>query len=170
MCPQTPRLSPEYSHKVGLQTVITGRPLQIRPVTRNGHAGPVTMGRITRGPPFWTRSQDETTSSQVFVRWRMRRRVSLPVVLSPLVQRVRRRPRAKGGVFAFAPTIMSRSVSRRLPPMHEDWAILNIHPFSDHEVLFPAVRDVVREYLVEHRRLGVRDIQRSHLGLVLVQF
>jgi hypothetical protein len=90
--------------------------------------------------------------------------------LSPLVQRVRRRPRAKGGVFAFAPTIMSRSVSRRLPPMHEDWAILNIHPFSDHEVLFPAVRDVVREYLVEHRRLGVRDIQRSHLGLVLVQF
>jgi hypothetical protein len=103
MCPQTPRLSPEYSHKAGLQTVITGRPLQIRPVTRNGHAGPVTMGRITRGPPFWTRSQDETTSSQVFVRWRMRRRVSLPVVLSPLVQRVQRRPRAKGGIFAFSP-------------------------------------------------------------------
>jgi hypothetical protein len=63
------------------------------------------MGRITRGPPFWTRSQEKTTSSQVFVRWRMRRRVSLPVVLSPLVQRVRRRPRAKGGVNAFAPTL-----------------------------------------------------------------
>jgi hypothetical protein len=105
MCPQTPRLSPEYSHKAGLQTVITGRPLQIRPVTRNSHAGPVTMGRITRGPPFWTRLQDETTSSQVFVRQRMRRRVSLPIVLSPLVQRERRRPRAKGGVFAFAPTL-----------------------------------------------------------------
>jgi hypothetical protein len=104
MCPQTPRLSPEYSHKAGLQTVITGRPLQIRPVTRDGHAGLVTMGRITCGPPCWTRSQDETTSSQVFVRWRMRRRVSLPGVLSPLVQRGRRRPRAKGGVFAFAPT------------------------------------------------------------------
>jgi hypothetical protein len=103
MCPQTPRLSPEYSHKAGLQTVITGRLLQIRPVTRDGHAGPVTMGRITRGPPLWTRSQDETTSSRVFARWRMRRRVNLPVVLSPLVQRARRRPRAKGGVFAFAP-------------------------------------------------------------------
>jgi hypothetical protein len=51
MCPQTPRLSPEYSHKAGLQTVITEAPLQIRPVTRSGHAGPVTMGRITRGPP-----------------------------------------------------------------------------------------------------------------------
>jgi hypothetical protein len=34
----------------------------------------------------------------------MRRRVSLSVVLSPLVQRLRRRHRAKGGVFAFAPT------------------------------------------------------------------
>jgi hypothetical protein len=31
--------------------------------------------------------------------------VFLPVVLSPLDQRPRQRPRAKGGVFAFAPTI-----------------------------------------------------------------
>jgi hypothetical protein len=122
MCPQTPRLSPEYSHKAGLQTVITGRLLQIRPVTRDGHAGPVTMGRITRGPPLLTRSQDETTSSRVFARRRMRRRLSLPVVLSPLVQRVRRRPRAKGGVFAFAPTLLLQcsrlkktSRTRRIP-------------------------------------------------------
>jgi hypothetical protein len=34
MCPQTPSLSPEYSHKAGLQTVITSMPLQIRPVTQ----------------------------------------------------------------------------------------------------------------------------------------
>jgi hypothetical protein len=104
MCPQAPRLSPEYSHKAGLQTVITGRPLQIRPVMRNGHAGPVTMGRITRGPPCWMRPQDETTSSHVFFRRHVGRRVNLPVVLSPLVQRGWRRHRAKGGVFAFAPT------------------------------------------------------------------
>jgi hypothetical protein len=122
MCPQTPRLSPEYSHKAGLQTVITGRPLQIRPVTRNGHAEPVTMGRITRGPPFWTRSQEETTSSQVFVRWRMRRMVSMPVVLSPLVQRVQRRPRAKGGVFAFAPTFALRGTSSTKSSGAEDVA------------------------------------------------
>jgi hypothetical protein len=106
MCPQAPRLSPEYSHKAGLQTVITGRPLQIRPVMRSDHAGPVTMGRITRGPPCWTRLQDGTTSSQVFVRRRVGRRVNLPVVLSPLVQRGRRRHRAKGGIFAFAPTMI----------------------------------------------------------------
>jgi hypothetical protein len=51
------------------------------------------------------RSQSGTTSSQVFVRCRMGQRVSLPVVLSPLDQRLRRRHRAKGGVFAFAPTL-----------------------------------------------------------------
>jgi hypothetical protein len=66
--------------------------------------------------------------------------------------------------------IMARSVTRRLPPLHEDWAIISIQPLPDHEITFPAVRDVVREYLVEHRRLGVRDIQRSHLGQVLVKF
>jgi hypothetical protein len=87
MCPQAPRLSPKYSHKAGLQTVITGRPLQIRPVMRSGHVGPVTMGRITSGPPCWTGSQDETTSSQAFVRRCVGRRVSLQVVLSPLAQR-----------------------------------------------------------------------------------
>jgi hypothetical protein len=107
MCPQVPRLSPEYSHKAGLQTVIIGRPLQIRPVTRSGHAGPVTVGRITSGSPCWTRPQYETTSSQVFVRRRVGRRVNLPVALSLLGQRGRRRHRAKGGIFAFAPTIFT---------------------------------------------------------------
>jgi hypothetical protein len=34
MCPQTPSLSPEYSHKAGLQAVITSMLLQIRPVTQ----------------------------------------------------------------------------------------------------------------------------------------
>jgi hypothetical protein len=112
MCPQAPRLSPEYSHKAGLQTVITGKPLQIRPVMRSGHAGPVTMGRITRGlcvgrdrgmgrPRHRPSSCDACDEG-----W------SLPVVLSPLVQRDWRRHRAKGGVFAFAPTKASRRISR----------------------------------------------------------
>jgi hypothetical protein len=63
MCPQAPRLSPEYSHKAGLLTVIIGKPLQIRPVMRSGHTGPVTMGQIVHGPPCWTRPRDGTTSS-----------------------------------------------------------------------------------------------------------
>jgi hypothetical protein len=104
MCPQPPRLSPEYSHKAGLQTVITGMPLQIRPVTRGGHAGPVTMGRITRGPLSWTRPHGGMTPSQAFVWCRIKRRVSLPI-LSPSDRRLQRGPRAKGGVFTFAPTM-----------------------------------------------------------------
>jgi hypothetical protein len=122
MCPQAPRLSPEYSYKAGLQTVITGKPLQIRPVMRSGHAGPIAMGWITRGPPCWTRSRDKTTSSQVFVRRRVGRRVSLPVVLSPLVQRGWRRHRAKGGVFAFAPTFALRGTSSTKSSGAEDVA------------------------------------------------
>jgi hypothetical protein len=111
MCPQLPRLSPEYSHKAGLQTVIIGMPLQIRPVTRGGHAGPVTMGRITRGPLSWARLHCGMTPSQAFVWCRIERRVSLPV-LSLSDQRLQQRPRAKGGVFAFAPT----PSTRRTPP------------------------------------------------------
>jgi hypothetical protein len=103
MCPQLPRLSPEYSHKAGLQTVITGMPLQMRPVAHSGHVGPVTMGRIARGPPNWTRPRGGRTSSQAFVWCRIERRVSLPV-LSSLDQRLWRRLRAEGGGFAFAPT------------------------------------------------------------------
>jgi hypothetical protein len=83
-------------------------PLQIRPVTRGGHAGPVTMGRITRGPLSWTRPHCGMTPSQAFVWCRIERRVSLPV-LSLSDQRLQRRPRAKGGVFAFAPTFISQS-------------------------------------------------------------
>jgi hypothetical protein len=39
MCPQTPGLSPEYSHKAGLQAVITSMPLQVRPVIQRRPRG-----------------------------------------------------------------------------------------------------------------------------------
>jgi hypothetical protein len=107
MCPQLPRLSPEYSHKAGLQTVITGMPLQIRPVTHGGHAGPVTMGRIARGPLSWTRPHCGMTSSLVFV-W-CRSSEGCPCLFCLLDQRLQRRLRAKGGVFAFAPTADNES-------------------------------------------------------------
>jgi hypothetical protein len=87
MCPQAYRLSPEYSYKAGLQTVITEKPLQIRLVMRRGHAGPVTMGWIARGPSCWAlrgmgRPRCRPSSCGALDEgW------SLPVVLSPLVQR-----------------------------------------------------------------------------------
>jgi hypothetical protein len=46
----------------------------------------------------------------------MGRRVSLPVVLSLLIQRLRRRHRAKGGVFAFAPTVIDPTTHPCSPP------------------------------------------------------
>jgi hypothetical protein len=104
MCPQLPRLSPEYSHKAGLQTVITGMTLQMRPVAHSDRAGPVTMGRIVRGPPNWTRPHGGRTLSQAFIWRRTERRVSLPV-LSSSDRRHRRGLRAEGGGYAFAPTI-----------------------------------------------------------------
>jgi hypothetical protein len=112
MCPQLPRLSPEYSHKAGLQTVITGMPLQIRPVTRGGHAGPVTMGRIARGPLSWTRPHCGMTSSPVFV-W-CRSSEGCPCLFCLSDQRLQRRLRAKGGVFAFAPTATTTTACRHL--------------------------------------------------------
>src|SRR5688572_1375346 len=51
----------------------------------------------------------------------MERRVSLPV-LSLSEQRLRRRPRAKGGVFAFAPTFALRGTSSTKSPGAEDVA------------------------------------------------
>jgi hypothetical protein len=39
MYPQTPRLSPEYSYKAGLQTVITEKPSQTGPVMRSAARG-----------------------------------------------------------------------------------------------------------------------------------
>jgi hypothetical protein len=62
------------------------------------------MGRITRGPLSWTRPHCGMTPSQAFVWCRIERKVSLPV-LSLSDQRLQRRPRAKGGIFAFAPTL-----------------------------------------------------------------
>jgi hypothetical protein len=121
MCPQPPKLSPEYSHKAGLQTIITGMPLQIRPITRGGHAGPVTMGRITRGPLSWTRPHGGMTPSQAFVWCQIKRRVSLPV-LSPSDRQLQRGHRAKGGVFAFALTFALRGTSSTKSPGAEDVA------------------------------------------------
>jgi hypothetical protein len=109
-----------------------------------------------------TSPKPQTASSSV-IYWRS----SDPLAMA--YRRVDLEPFLPPGFSAMAVQyreIMSRSVSRRLPPMHEDWAIINIHPLPEHEVLFP----VIREYLVEHQRLGARDIQRSHLGQVLVQF
>jgi hypothetical protein len=62
MCPQAPRLSPEYSHKVGLHTVITEKPLQIGPVIHLAMRGLLQWAefhvglRVRRGRGTWATS------------------------------------------------------------------------------------------------------------------
>jgi hypothetical protein len=55
MCPQTPSLSPEYSHKAGLQAVITRMPLQTRPVTQRRPR----RARYNGPDRTWASEQDE---------------------------------------------------------------------------------------------------------------
>jgi hypothetical protein len=66
--------------------------------------------------------------------------------------------------------IMVRTVTRPQPSTHEDWGIVLVHPLPEHEVNFHIFDDIIREYLVEVRRVQVRSIQRSHLGQALVRF
>jgi hypothetical protein len=49
MCPQVPRSSPEYSHKAGLQTVITKKPSQIGPVMRSATRGLLQWAKFYMG-------------------------------------------------------------------------------------------------------------------------
>jgi hypothetical protein len=47
--------------------------------------------------------------------------------------------------------VMARVVSRKAPPMHDDWALLFIEPLPQHHVSFGAIRDVANEFLLQHK-------------------
>jgi hypothetical protein len=49
LCPRVPRLSLEYSHKGGLQTVITEKLLQMRPITYLSTWGPLQWAEFHVG-------------------------------------------------------------------------------------------------------------------------
>jgi hypothetical protein len=122
MCPQAPRSPPKYFYKAGLQTVITEKPLQIGPVIHSAARGllqwaefcvglHVGRGRRTGRPhcrPSSCSLSDEGCE--------------LPVALLPLLQRDWRRHRAKGSVFAFAPTFALRGTSSTKSSGAEDVA------------------------------------------------
>jgi hypothetical protein len=65
---------------------------------------------------------------------------------------------------------MARAIMHSLPRVHEDYAIISIAPIPNHPLHFPAVREVIEEFLVEHMHVGIQDIQPSHLGQALVRF
>jgi hypothetical protein len=66
--------------------------------------------------------------------------------------------------------LMVRAIMRHTPPTHEEFAIVSIHPLPENVLHFPAVHEVVHEFLVEHMGTRVCDVQPSHLGQALVQF
>jgi hypothetical protein len=111
MCPQAPRSSPKYSHKARLQTVITEKPLQIGPVIHSAARGLLQWAefhvglRVGRGRETERPRRRPSSCSVLDEGWK------LPVALPPLVRRDRRRHRAKGSVFAFAPTFALRGTS-----------------------------------------------------------
>jgi hypothetical protein len=47
---------------------------------------------------------------------------------------------------------------------------LFIDPLPQHQAHFAAIRDVANEFLLQHKRVRIREIQKSHLGQALVRF
>jgi hypothetical protein len=45
-----------------------------------------------------------------------------------------------------------------------------IHPLSGHTLNFEDTAEVIREYLVVHRQVQIKEIQRPHLGQALIHF
>jgi hypothetical protein len=114
LCPRVPGLSPEYSHKGGLQTVIIEKLLQMRPVTcpstRGG--GPLQWAEFHVGLRARRRTRDQQTSSWSGLRLAMERTKGNRASRHAFVDvATRRRLHAKGSVFAFTPTFALRGTS-----------------------------------------------------------
>jgi hypothetical protein len=45
-----------------------------------------------------------------------------------------------------------------------------VNPLPLNEMHFANVREVIHEFIVHHRRVRIRDIQKTHLGQALVCF
>jgi hypothetical protein len=65
---------------------------------------------------------------------------------------------------------MVRSVVSRPETTHEDYAIITFNPLPAHAMQFGHVHDVIHEFLEDHTRVAIRDVQSTHLGQGLVHF
>jgi hypothetical protein len=52
---------------------------------------------------------------------------------------------------------------------HEDYAIITFNQLPAHAMHFGPVHDVI-QFLEDHMRVGIRDVQPTHLGQGLVRF
>jgi hypothetical protein len=65
---------------------------------------------------------------------------------------------------------MIRSVVRSAQAMHGDFTIITISPLPAQPLVFRPLQEVIHEFLDDHLRVHVREIQPSHLGQALVRF
>jgi hypothetical protein len=63
---------------------------------------------------------------------------------------------------------MERAIIPRLPVTHENYVVMSIKPLPEEELLFIHVRELALEFLIHHKRVLVRDVQRFHLGQALI--
>jgi hypothetical protein len=92
---------------------------------------------------------------------------------SKAYQRADPRPFASHGFQAMDINhrhLMARAVVRHQVPTHEDFTIVSINPLLGHALQLDPIREVILEFLEEHMRFEVRDIQPTHLGQALVYF
>lgn len=67
--------------------------------------------------------------------------------------------------------MMVRVVAGRRPARrNEDLAIVTINPLPGNPMHSPAIEEVLREFLVEHRRVNIIEVQPCHLGHAFVRF
>jgi hypothetical protein len=118
--PQVPGLSPEYSHEGRLEIVIKVNLITDMALIALVLARPITMGRITHGPPLVVRAQEvrlrlatrERRGSHRPPSGRRPRLVLVCYMDVAFVCAMRGRSRrAKGSVFTFAPTFALRGTS-----------------------------------------------------------
>lgn len=55
-------------------------------------------------------------------------------------------------------------------PLNEDLTIITIDPLPNHQVHFEVLHDVIREFLVDHKGVALKEIQPCHLGQAYVRF
>jgi hypothetical protein len=97
-----------------------------REVLKNSESSPLQFPTLSLG----VTSPKPQTAPSPAAGWRS----SLPVSMA--YRRVDPEPFLPPGFSAsvvLQREVMARSVTRRLPPLHEDWAIINIQPLPDHD-------------------------------------
>jgi hypothetical protein len=64
---------------------------------------------------------------------------------------------------------MARACTHRASYLHEVWAIVTVNPLPLNEMVFANDGEVLHEFLIHHRQVHIRDIQKSHLGQALIR-